>query len=107
MIIFIELMSKLGEENSMITASEESTLKKWTSKYRKVSKNENNIDVEECVMNWFQSRGIKKGNPEDIINDYKSSIKQQLGTKIRKMSAPTECSLLLQRRSKITINISS
>ena len=40
-------------------------------------------------MEWFESKGIFQGNPEDIQTLYKNSLKLKMSQKVRKMSAPS------------------
>lgn len=66
---------------------------------RKNSKSSSLSEVEDSIFLWFQNKGIRKTQPEEIIGHQRAHIKAQLVNRIRKMSAPNEGSLLLQRRS--------
>ena len=56
-------------------------------------------------MKWFENKGIRQTNPDDIIRCPRDTLRATLTNKIRKLSLPDEKSCLLQRRCKGANNI--
>lgn len=58
------------------------------------------VDLELSALSWFEGRGIRKTNPEEVIQDLHSSQRLSICSAPRKLSAPDELSQLGRRRAK-------
>jgi hypothetical protein len=58
--------------------------------------------LEQAVLSWFEVRGIRKTNPEELLQELHSSQRLSLRPALRKLSAPDELSQLGRRRAKGT-----
>lgn len=56
--------------------------------------------LELSILSWFEGRGIRKTNPEEVIQEVHSSQRLSLRSAPRKLSAPDELSQLGRRRAK-------
>jgi hypothetical protein len=61
--------------------------------------------VEENIMNWFTSKKINSGNPEELVQQEREKNKKLIGLKSEKKDVLDNQSILNRRGRKLTIAI--
>jgi hypothetical protein len=61
--------------------------------------------VEENIMNWFASKKINSGNPEELVQQEREKNKKLIGLKSEKKDVLDNQSILNRRGRKLTIAI--
>ena len=57
-------------------------------------------EIELSVLSWFEGRGVRQTNPEDVIHEHHCALRITLRHNVRKLSAPDELSMIGRRRHK-------